>query len=361
MNSRKAIAFSAGLFVAAGIVVSAEFWCAHQMKQGKLYWPPYVAPLAVEALKKKFPHGIFPEAPPSIEKKLSSPLAEDVRLFSEQVYVPIEDTKSTFHSFRHIYRKKSGEVFWDIPFYFDRYKRRIVPADQNKKSSKFLAMFGDSNIVGYGLPQDKTLANFLSQTFPELKIYNYSGIGFYPYQILSLTKKIDRTEEIPEKEGAAFYFYMSYHLRRNMVNIRDPQHPFLELDEKGELVEKKNENVFLSLLYRSSVFQYYRLSPRPSERDYQIQTSLIQQMRKNLESNGIQKFYVVIHPFQENLEETQVLMSYLHEAKIPFIYFGHWNMKDLTEGPADLVVDAHYSGEANQVLAKGLEKVIRNL
>lgn len=369
MNSRKAIAFSAGLLVAGGIILTAEFWCEHQIKQGKVFVPKFVPPETVEELKSKYPDGIYPDPPPVIPRSAPLPLVQDLRDQTEQTYVPLSE-----NSYRHIYKMKSGEVLWDIPFYLDKYKRRIVPADEKKKSSKFLAMFGDSNIVGYGLPAEKTLPNYLSQLFPGIKFYNYSGIGLYPYEILAKTTTINRTEEIPEKDGLAFYFYMSYHLRRNMGGLQELMQPWnterhmVDLDDNGEFIEKKafrKEMPFSfhvrAWLHRTAIFRYLELDVTPGDKDYRIQTALIKKMRKNLVSNGIEKFYVVIHPFQENLHETQTLLSYLHEEKIPFIYFGHWNMAEITPGPIHLEIDAHYSGEANQVLAMGLGKVIPNL
>lgn len=82
-------------------------------------------------------------------------------------------------------------------------------------------------------------------------------------------------------------------------------------------------------------------------------------MKKNLESYGIKKFYVVIHPIQPQLKETQVLLSYLHKEKIPFIYFPHWRLRNLVEGPVHLVHDGHFSANANKVLAGGLLSVLK--
>lgn len=365
MNSKKALAFSAGMFVAGSLIFAFEYWCSYQIKRGQFYSTETVPALSVEELKKRFSEGIYPDPPPVIKRKIMIPPPQDLRHLSEQVYVPIPDTDRTFHSFRHIYKKKSGEVLWDIPFYFDKYKRRIVPADENKKSTHFVAMFGDSNIIGYGLKGEETLPNYVSLSLSQAKIYNYSGIGFYPYQILSRSERIDRTEEIPEKDGIAVYFYMSYHLRRNIAGMNEMKGRVVDVDENGDFVVKGTFEAEMPVWYslktflsRSSIFQYFRLDLAPAEKDYRVQTAMIKKMMKNLKSNGINKFFVIIHPFQENLVETQTLMGHLHEAKIPFIYFGHWNMPEITDGPIHLVIDAHYSGLANEVLSRGVTQVL---
>jgi hypothetical protein len=290
-----------------------------------------------------------------------------------QENIPIPDTKTTFKSYRHILRRKDGTVLWDIPFYMDRYSRRVVPADEKKNNAdSFLAIFGDSNIVGYGIKGEDTIANQFSLFLPHTKVYNYSGVGYYPYQILQLSEKIERLVEVPENDGVALYFYMSYHLRRNMGGVYELANPWnsnrhaVDIDGNGDFIIKgqfRHEMPFrfwvLNHLKQTAIFQYLGIDIKPFERDYLIQTALIKKMMKNLDANGMKKFYVVIHPIQEKLNETQTLMSYLHKEKIPFIYMAHWNMVEITEGPIHLKIDAHFSGNANKVLAKGIKEVLQ--
>lgn len=366
------IAFMIGLIFTVGGVFLFEKWCEKQVNENRFHGIEHMKVLTVDELKAKFKNGVFPDPPEqvSVEKRYFTPFN-----FSQQV---IHDThhfmNKDFHrdSHRHTMKTPDGKILAENDYFFDKYHRRPTPANQNKtKASHFITMFGDSNILGYGLPEDQTIANFMSMKLPQTKVYNYSGSGIYPYEIVSMTEKIDRTVEIPEKEGVALYFYMAYHMKRNMGSIQEIGQPWsqhrraVDIDENGEFKvlgtfqEERPVWFWLTPHFRkSSIFRYMSWDLKPSDRDFRILTAMVKRMKKNLENAGIKKFYVVIHPVQHTKVTTQEWLAYLDKEKIPFIYLAHWEMEHLTEGPVTLVYDGHYSANANKVLADGLLRVL---
>jgi hypothetical protein len=321
-----------------------------------------------------YPNGIFPDPPPEVpeEKRYYTPFNFSNVMMHD--FSHIHDKKFHPDSHRHIIKKQNGDIFWDITYRFDKYHRRPTPENEKKKNaSEFLALFGDSNVMGYGLPEEKTLSNSLSKMLPGVKVYNYSGSGVYPYQILNWTHKVDRKVEIPEKEGVALYFYMAYHITRNMGSIQELGQPYsghhrvVDMDDSGRFIVGgtfKEERPFwfwiTPYLSKLFIFKYMNWDLKPRDHDFKVQTALIKTMRDNLKAQGIKKFYVVIHPIQQTLTATQTLLSYLHKENIPFIYFSHWRMEFLTEGPVTHVFDGHFSENANKVLSDGIYRTIKH-
>ncbi len=368
------VAFSSGVGFCTLLVVGVELWFGFQVRRNKFIDLKDRKIMSALELKNKFPNGIYPDPPIPVPIEKRDYHNYDLSIPKLSRNIPLPDTLTTLHSYRNIMTDMAGTILWDIPFYFDRYRRRRVPGDLKKNTtSHYIALFGDSNILGYGLREEETVAEFLSRKFPRARVYNYSDAGIYPSQILEYTEGIDRVHEIPEKDGVALYFYFSYHIRRNMGGIEELSNPLssdqhvVGLDQNGEFIKQgkfKDETSLRFLLTRilrtTNTFRYLRWDLLPTERDYLIQTALIRKMRKNLKESGFENFYVVIHPWPDDLDETQILLKYLHEEKIPFIYFGHWPLKDLTEGPYHLKIDGHMSANANKVLATGLSHVLAN-
>lgn len=362
MNTRKGLSFLAGLIVAAGLLYLGELFFDQKVRRGERI-NKTVLPSA-DYLKSKFPHGIYPDIP--------APVALEKRYPHHFILEKDADHKFTPgpQKISHKFTRGNGEVVWNIDMNFDSFKRRVVPA--NKKNAKnFLALFGDSNILGFGLDDESTLANLLSQRLPETNVYSYSGSGVFPYEILGKALKIDREIEIPEKEGVALLFFMSYHLGRNMGSINELGKPWnhdkhlVDVDEAGKFVIKgkfRDENpvwfYLAQILDRSAFMKYMRWDLVPSEKDFEIQTALIRKMRKHLSGLGIKKFYVVIHPSMYRPRIVEKLVAHLEKEKIPYIHFGHWNLEELVEGPWHLVYDSHMSRKANSILADGLLKAL---
>lgn len=366
------IAFSLGLLVAVGGVATLEVWCRNNLDKKPYRGVDSGELKNVDELKRLYPEGIYPEPPPPLppEKRYSGILIRRVKPFHERV--PLNRPGLHEKSHRHIIKDEHGEILADTLMLFDKYKRRITPADEKKKATHFVAYFGDSNTNGFGLPPEKTLAQHLSLKLPSARVYDYSGLGLYPYEIMYRSENIDRTEEIPEKEGAALYFFMSYHLLRNMGGLHELAHfdishkkHAVDLNEKGEIevgkTFKEDRPVFFWLskyLRNSGIVRYFNLEFIPRDKDYRVQTAIFKEMRLNLAAQGINKFFVVIHPVQFSLQYAQKLLPYLVEEKIPFIYMGHWRLRQLTEGPVNLIWDVHVSSEANKVIAGGLSGIL---
>lgn len=372
VNLKPIIAFSIGLiFSVAGIIV-LEVWCQSQLKiknpgpSGATHFIP------VQDLKTMYPGGFYPDPPPEIpdNKRYHGPFFYNTITKHEHQY--FSDLRFHKDSHRYLMKSEDGKILSDVNFYFDKYRRRITPGDASKKTAKYsLALLGDSNIVGYGVKEDETLAHYLSLRLPATKVYNYASPGMYPYEMMIQTEKLTK-EELPEENGTVLYFFFSYHMLRNMGAIRELAQPYsynrrvVDLNEQGDVVIKgtfKEEEPFwcwiAPYLRKSAIFRYFQLDLKPKEKDFKIETAIIRNMQKNVEARGL-KFFVIIHPHQHAIEDTQTLVSYLHKEKIPFIYFGHWRMDRYMEGPATLVFDMHVSKYVNEKFADGLSQVLRN-
>lgn len=369
------LAFILGLGVTIGGIFSLEFWCAHKIKELKPGKIDFAKFNSVEELKKLYPEGIFPDPPASLppERRYKGSQYNVIRPKHEIQFHKNPDLHPESH--RHLIKSPDGKVLANVLMSFDKYKRRITPSSDKKKTTQFVAFFGDSNINGFGLSPENTLAQHLSEKMPQTKVYDYSGIALYPYEILKRTENIDRKEEIREAEGVALYFHFFYHIFRNMGGIHELGNQGnsrikrrVDINENGDVVigktfkeERPVSYYFAPYLTKSAIVRYFKLDFIPKDRDYEIHTAIIKQMRRNLAARGINKFFVVIHPMNYSTELTQRLLPFLSKEKIPFIYLVHWKLKELTEGPITLVYDHHISGEANKVIAGGLHQVLSQI
>jgi hypothetical protein len=369
---RALIAFGLGLLVVVGSVLSLELWCESNMDKKKPLIRDMSKILKVDQLKKMYPMGIYPSPPPPIppEKSYKGPRFLKMKTNGEFIYLNDPNVHPLSH--RLVISQPDGKVLSDVEYRFDKFNRRMYPINEAKKNAKkFVAYFGDSNIIGFGLPLEQTLSHLVSERMPDTRIYDYSAIGVHPYEILDRTQEINPSVEIAPKDGVALYFYFSYHILRNMGSVRElaqknrANKQMVMLDSKGDIflggTFKDERPIWFWLapyLSNSAIVRYFNLELVPKDYDYRLQTAIIKRMQKNLSDKGINKFYVVIHPMQFEIEQTQTLLSYLDKEKIPFIYMGHWKMGQITDGPVTLVYDFHMSGQANKVIADGLEQAL---
>jgi hypothetical protein len=113
------------------------------------------------------------------------------------------------------------------------------------------------------------------------------------------------------------------------------------------------------LLFKSYTLKYLKWDLVPDERDFKVQLAFVKKLKRTLEEKDLKNFYVVIHPQMYRPENTDSFIALLEKEKIPYIHLGHWKMEELTEGPVHLKLDAHYSPNANKVLAQGLAQVLK--
>lgn len=363
MNLKKLFVLFTGILFCGILLFLGEIYFKQKIARGERI--QNIELPSADSLRSKFTRGIYPNPPPVVpaEKRYSGPVVKDEGGFNTFTPGP--------KKIRHKFTRSDGSVAWDVDIHYDDYKRRIVPS--NKKIAKsYLLLFGDSNIQGFGLNDENTIANFLSTELPDTNVYSYTSYGVYPYEILAKSEKIDRLKEVPEQHGVALYFLMSYHFSRNMGSINElgkrwnQNKHLVGIDEKGEFVVKgrfREENpvwfYLARILDQSSIMKYLKWDLVPGEKDLRIQIALIRKMQKNLEANGIKKFYVVLHPANFRPKLMEGLVTHLENEKIPYIHFGHWNMQELVEGPSHLVLDSHMSGAANKILGLGLAGVLR--
>lgn len=366
------MAFSLGLIVSAGGLFALELWCKSQLKKLNSSREHAKEFISVDELKKLYPSGVYPSLPAEVPEARRYSGGYFHGTLTKHEHVLLNDPRFHQDSHRYIMRDGNGKILSDVNFFYDQFKRRITPRDAEKKNADhLLALFGDSNIVGYGLKEDETISHYLSLNLPRTKVYNYGVPAIYPYEILQRTESL-KSDELPEKNGVALYFFFSYHMLRNTGAIRELAQPYshkkrvVEVGPQGEVVLKgtfQEERPFwcwiAPYLWNSAIFRYFRLDFKPQEKDFRVQIAIVKAMKKNLEAKGL-KFFVIIHPHQHALDDTQTFVSYLDKEKIPFIYFGHWKMDKYIEGPATLVYDMHVSKYVNERFADGLSRVLRN-
>ena len=114
-----------------------------------------------------------------------------------------------------------GKSVYKVDYIYDAFGRRIAtPKQSNLPKKTFLALLGDSNIFGEGLPGEETIAANLSRMNPDHAVYNYAVSGYGLNQQLSLAGSSRFKDEIREGTGYFFTFYLD-HMEERLIGSID--------------------------------------------------------------------------------------------------------------------------------------------
>lgn len=96
---------------------------------------------------------------------------------------------------------------FDVQYRSDGYGRRIVPTTSDENRTKHFIILGGSTVFGMGLPDNETLASYLSERARHYRTYNYAGDGYGPQNAYAQASAGLLADEIPEAEGTTVFFF----------------------------------------------------------------------------------------------------------------------------------------------------------
>ena len=108
------------------------------------------------------------------------------------------------------------EVIFDVIYNFDLLYRRMVLDVPVGTMDKFVIFFGGSQTFGEGLADADTIPAIVQKGTSQHRVYNYAYKGYGPHQMLRKLETSTLSEEVPEKDGIAFFQYFGFHVNRVM-------------------------------------------------------------------------------------------------------------------------------------------------
>ncbi|THB77011.1 MAG: hypothetical protein D6B25_08185 [Desulfobulbaceae bacterium] len=232
---------------------------------------------------------------------------------------------------------ETGHQIWsdyDADYTVDNHYRRVTPnhQQQNQKHALFL---GGSFTFGHGLEDDQTLPAIFQQVSEEYTAYNYGFNGFGTNNVLARVQNQNLADQIPEKQGVAFYIFIEDHMARTIGTMDRyakwvHSSPYYYLDGKTVIRDKdfKQGRPVLSWIYEHiyqlAIIQYLQIDfPAVMRaRHYELVGSMIKEIETTYHSHFPDgNFFVVFYPSPVHppSEEVSQLKPRLTDRNISYI------------------------------------------
>jgi hypothetical protein len=256
-------------------------------------------------------------------------------------------------------------VLYDVVYTFDRYRRRVVPADPHTEYHRFLLFFGCSATFGEGVQDDETLPYDVSRLMPGSHVYNYAFRGYGPQHMLARVETSDLRREVAEPVGTAVYLFPAFHVDRliggsSTMSWMTRNLPYYRM-ANGEPVRdgffqttRPLYSFFARTLGQSRLMQVLNVAwpPRVRPEDLQLACTVLAKSRRLLrEQLGPLELIVVLYPFLGAVD----LASCLNPLGIPLLDY-HDAFPDPVRAQLQIPVDLHTNARGHRLLAERLAR-----
>jgi len=236
--------------------------------------------------------------------------------------------------------KKTKEEVYNVVYSVDKYRRRIVPVENEENRDKFIMFIGCSYTFGEGVENNQTFAYEVGKNATEYTPYNYAMHGAGPFDNLARLEGIDYENEIKEKNGLLIYMYIDPHVIRTIGGghamnwkINDP---YYEVNKDGELVRHGTfieARPFLTRFYyilgKSRILRVLNIwfPLKITSKHIEVTAKTIEAMRDRFKLQyPDSEFYVLFYPDVLYVDE---IIGELQERDIQYLDFSHlYDSKD---------------------------------
>ncbi|MCP4642661.1 MAG: SGNH/GDSL hydrolase family protein [bacterium] len=209
------------------------------------------------------------------------------------------------------------EVIYEARYTFDEHSRRVTPAAAGREGKDFVAFFGDSFTVGFGVNDDETLPNQVALRASDRNVVNFGFDGYGPQQALVQMTDPSLEERLPQGKGIGIYVLLPRHVRRavgsmHLLTTHGRHFPLFVPDGEGGLVRKGSFHSekyrlvrFYDYLAREQMIQYFHVDFPVRMKAVHIAhaVKMIEETRDAFEARyGDGTFHVLLYPDCKELE-----------------------------------------------------------
>jgi hypothetical protein len=264
-----------------------------------------------------------------------------------------------------------GKVVFDRMETVDAFHRRVT-SWAPKKSKNHLLIFGGSHTWGHGVEDDQTLPSRIQKILGEgTTVYNLGFEGYGPNDILARIERTGLLENIPQKNGAAFYFAIPDHFGRaigamsvigrwgsrlSAYDWRDGKFEF-----RGQYVSAwPLRTAIYRLLSLSYLIQSNVELPLLRERHYDRFVAFISRIKSLYQRKfgANNSFFFVLSSRNARKIDREVLLRKLSENHIAFLDDSPFDLDDYTREDVQIPHDQHPTAKAYEILA---EQIVKDL
>ena len=286
-------------------------------------------------------------------------------------YVPDEHLGYTIARAATVDHRRTigGTEIYHVTYRTDSVGRRETPASERGPRRGFVAFFGDSNVFGEGLPQTETLPYFTGQVTPAYRVYNYGVPGYGPAQFLALANHGDLRAQIAEQEGYVAFLLIPAHVSRvvgsSRVSVSWGRHfPYYVEDHgaparRGDFAHGRALTTLAYFLWTRSAFAERLGIELPlwyTERDYRLTARVLKEADRQLKQRlPVRRSVVVLAQVYDDVQRRTMdgIRDALRRERVDYLdYTGLMDARDPRFRVAEQ--DYHYSGAANEIIARRL-------
>jgi hypothetical protein len=305
------------------------------------------------------------DSPEKYKRDFGLPLLPEDHIGSNIGTVPYAD--SIYHSVLI----KDNQTVYDVNYTIDSNCKRVTP-DFDSSRSKYALFFGCSIAFGEGLEDNQTFAYYFQQQTNEYNSYNFGYSGYGTNHMFARMEFQNLTEQVREKDGAAFYVFFSDHVNRNIGSMNTfigwlSNAPYYEMKEDKLVRNKMFKNgrywvsKFYELVYQTSIINYFKINfpNKLQPKHYELTVEVIQASKnKYIEQFGNDNFYVILYPSYKIVpeEDYKLFKQLLTKKGIKYV-----DLDSFIEygGKYTLGGDPHPNANTNKILVEELIKRLK--
>ncbi len=229
---------------------------------------------------------------------------------------------------------KDNDTVFNVKYSIDKNCLRITP-DHKPERNKYALFFGCSLAFGQGLNNDETLPYQFQVESDEYNSYNFAYSGYGTNHMLARLQYQNLSENVAEKDGAAFYIFFWDHIYRSIGSMNHycdwmSSAPYFAF-EGDQLIRKRKfkdgryfTSKFYELVYQTNIVKKFKIGfpTKLNEHHYDLVTEMILESKKTYEKQfGNDRFYLVFYPSYVNYttEQLNQFKAMLKSKNIDFI------------------------------------------
>jgi len=252
----------------------------------------------------------------------------------------------------------------------DAMGRRLTPVRKSKQPDRHLVFFGCSNTYGEGVGQEETLPFYTADATSRYRSYNLGITGGSIADAWAYTHVLDLLEDIPEKNGYAFYIFIDAHIARykgDLTNLTGwiEKRPLVRPDKDGHvqfLGRHGDVNPIMTLLSKW-VKKSYLLNalhfnlPPLQEQDFKDYVHVVSEVRDAYEKKfGKENPFVFVFYFQYARNYAPKLKPLLDQVGIRYLDYSGFDLQQLSDQYLHIKYDGHPNALAHKLVGELIAK-----
>ncbi len=276
------------------------------------------------------------------------------------------------YSGRTLQTNIKGHTNFNVQYSIDGFGRRITKDADVSSQTKSLLLFGSSDLFGYGVNDDETLAFYLADQTKTFEVVNYGVDLWGPGNVMKFIQSPNFSHELKHREALAIYYFNYHHLTRLIGSLNLYRYmpswpaslPYFKIENdvllQDRMLSSRSTDPIFRFFSRSFLLNWLDVD-YPTElctSDLELFTEVIHQMGRSLKEKLNSANLIVLFQPDSPKALTQILIALLKEKGIESLNYSELDLQPLTSESVRLP-DSHPSPAWNRLLANQIIQDLR--